>query len=262
MRFVKTAASQATPGPGRARARATSSRGRPPRCPRSTMARERRLQLGGAGRRHVRGVPVADRRRSCVSTVPTRPVDRPAASSAAAARNEVVVLPSVPVIPTTPRSRDGSPYHQAAARASAARVVPTTSCGSAAPATGCSTMAAAAPAAAAAADVVVAVDVEARERDEQRPAPHRARVVGDAAHRRCPPRPAAPIGRPSRRAPRTSPAARRRSIRGRQRGRGPAGSAAASSAAILPVVARSRGARSPPAPRRPARDRRVRPGRA
>ena len=44
-----------------------------------------------------------------VSTVPIRPVDTPAASSAATARNEVVVLPSVPVIPTTPSRRDGSP---------------------------------------------------------------------------------------------------------------------------------------------------------
>ncbi len=62
----------------------------------------------------------------------------------------MVVFPSVPVIPISPRARDGSPYHQAAARASAARDSETTSCGSEASATGCSTMAAAAPAAAAA----------------------------------------------------------------------------------------------------------------
>ena len=55
-----------------------------------------------------------------VATVPISPGDRPAASSAATARNDVVVLPSVPVIPTTPRRRDGSPYHQAAASARAA----------------------------------------------------------------------------------------------------------------------------------------------
>ncbi len=85
-----------------------------------------------------------------VSTVPTRPDDRPAASRAAAARNEVVVFPSVPVIPIIPMARDGSPYHQAAARASAARGADTTSWGSGASATGCSTMAAAAPALAAA----------------------------------------------------------------------------------------------------------------
>ena len=51
-----------------------------------------------------------------VAAVPIIPVRRPAASSAATARNEVVVLPSVPVIPTTARSRLGSPYHHAAAR--------------------------------------------------------------------------------------------------------------------------------------------------
>ena len=39
----------------------------------------------------------------------------PAASSAATARNDVVVLPSVPVMPTTPSSWLGSPYHHAAA---------------------------------------------------------------------------------------------------------------------------------------------------
>ena len=54
-----------------------------------------------------------------VSAVPVIPVRIPAASSAATARNEVVVLPSVPVIPTTARSWLGSRYHQAAATASA-----------------------------------------------------------------------------------------------------------------------------------------------
>ena len=41
------------------------------------------------------------RRRSGSPAVPIMPVRRPAASSAATARNDVVVLPSVPVIPTT-----------------------------------------------------------------------------------------------------------------------------------------------------------------
>ena len=54
-----------------------------------------------------------------VAAVPVIPVRIPAASSAATARNEVVVLPSVPVIPTTARSWLGSPYHHAAAVASA-----------------------------------------------------------------------------------------------------------------------------------------------
>ena len=54
-----------------------------------------------------------------VAAVPVIPVRIPAASSAATARNEVVVLPSVPVIPTTARSWLGSPYHQAAASARA-----------------------------------------------------------------------------------------------------------------------------------------------
>ena len=56
-----------------------------------------------------------------VAAVPVIPVRIPAASSAATARNEVVVLPSVPVIPTTASSRLGSPYHHAAAVARADR---------------------------------------------------------------------------------------------------------------------------------------------
>ncbi len=86
-----------------------------------------------------------------VAAVPVIPVRRPAASSAATARNEVVVLPSVPVIPTTARSWLGSSYHQAAAVASDSRVAATTSCGSATSGSAWSTSAAAAPRAAAAA---------------------------------------------------------------------------------------------------------------
>ena len=41
----------------------------------------------------------------------------------------MVVLPSVPVMPTTASSCDGSPYHHAAALASAGRVASTTSWG-------------------------------------------------------------------------------------------------------------------------------------
>ena len=63
-----------------------------------------------------------------VAAVPVMPVAMPAASSAATARNEVVVLPSVPVIPTTARASLGSSYHQAAALARADRTSPTTSC--------------------------------------------------------------------------------------------------------------------------------------
>ena len=86
-----------------------------------------------------------------MSIVPTSPLERPAASSAATARNEVVVLPSVPVTPTTASSRLGSPYHHAAAEASARAARPTTSWAMGASGTGRSTIAAVAPAAAAAA---------------------------------------------------------------------------------------------------------------
>jgi hypothetical protein len=78
------------------------------------------------------------------------PVDSPAASSAAAASSEVVVFPSVPVIPMTGSSPDGSPYHQAADAARAGLAADTIACGSGTSTIGRSTTAADAPAAAAA----------------------------------------------------------------------------------------------------------------
>ena len=54
-------------------------------------------------------------------TVPSRPVERPPASSSARTRKAVVVLPLVPVIPTVVRRAVGSPASAAAAGAIAAR---------------------------------------------------------------------------------------------------------------------------------------------
>jgi hypothetical protein len=67
------------------------------------------------------------------------------ASSAATARNEVVVLPSVPVMPTIPSSWLGSRYHQQDALARAAVERSTTSWGRLVSATGRSTIATDAP---------------------------------------------------------------------------------------------------------------------
>ena len=53
--------------------------------------------------------------------MPSRPVWRPEASSSARTRKAVVVLPFVPVIPTTGRRAVGSPWKRAAATAIAAR---------------------------------------------------------------------------------------------------------------------------------------------
>ena len=102
-------------------------RGPSPRA--SPAARARRAS--SRGRRGARA-----RRPTFVSTVPMRPAESPAASSAATARNEVVVLPSVPVIPIAPSARDGSPYHQRRPGRGRARAEDTTSCGSARPAPG------------------------------------------------------------------------------------------------------------------------------
>ena len=117
-----------------------------------------------------------------VSAVPVIPVRMPAASSAATARNEVVVLPSVPVIPTTARSRLGSPYHQAAAAARAVRLSATTSCGRSTSGSGVLDDRGRGAGRGCRRDELVAVDVEARDGHEQRAGPDLARVVGHAAH--------------------------------------------------------------------------------
>ncbi len=118
-----------------------------------------------------------------VSTVPTSPAWTPAASSAAATRNVVVVLPSVPVTPTTARSWLGSPYHQAAAEASAAALRSTTSWVPPVPATGRSTISGSGPGPDRLRGVVVPVGVLAGDGREHFAGPDEARVVGDAADR-------------------------------------------------------------------------------
>ena len=166
---------------GRARARATSSRARPPRRPPRPSPRSVAWSSGAPGVvtwASWRSRVVADLRLDRPDQARS---DTPAASSAATARNEVVVLPSVPVIPTTPSSSrrvavppagrvgEGGPgrghdeLRAAASRARPARRSPrrrrprprraTYSC---------------------------AVDVEPRDRDEQRPLLDLARVLGDA----------------------------------------------------------------------------------
>ena len=109
------------------------------------------------------------------------PVLSPAASSAAAARNEVVVLPSVPVTPMTPSSRDGSPHHQPAASASAPRADATTSCGTPSPGDRSLDDHGGGAGVGRVGDVLEPVDVEAGDGDEQRPVDHGARVLGHAA---------------------------------------------------------------------------------
>ena len=56
------------------------------------------------------------------ATVPIIPGLRPPACSAATARKQVVVLPSVPVTPITSSRSDGRPYQASAASARASRV--------------------------------------------------------------------------------------------------------------------------------------------
>ena len=98
-------------GPWRARAR--SSRGPPP-------GRRRRPSPAAPAGAPARRASSRARRRASRSP-PTLRLDGPDEPGRAGrrprapptARNEVVVLPSVPVMPTTPSSRLGSPYHHA-----------------------------------------------------------------------------------------------------------------------------------------------------
>ena len=78
------------------------------------------------------------------SMVPMSPHCRPAASSIARIRNDEVVLPLVPVTPTTARSREGWPASAAAASAMPTRASATTAWGTAT-CSSRSTMSAAAP---------------------------------------------------------------------------------------------------------------------
>ena len=76
--------------------------------------RQRGLQLGRLGGGGAPGLPRL-RPPTTTSMVPSMPVGRPHASSIARTRYAVVVLPSVPVMPTTPSCWLGSPSNQAAA---------------------------------------------------------------------------------------------------------------------------------------------------
>ena len=64
-------------------------------------------------------------------TVPSSPQRIPAASRISRSRKAVVVLPLVPVTPTTRSSAVGSPQKRAASGAIAARASATTTCGTA-----------------------------------------------------------------------------------------------------------------------------------
>src|SRR3954462_503897 len=73
----------------------------------------------------VRSVACSTPPTTC-ETVPSRPHRRPVASSSPRTRNAVVVLPLVPVMPTTGSRAVGSPWKRAAAGAIAARTESTT----------------------------------------------------------------------------------------------------------------------------------------
>ena len=147
------------------------------------------------------------------------------------ARNDVVVLPSVPVIPTTASSALGSRYHHAAAVASAARVSATTSCGRSLSGSAWSTSAADAPARGRRSDEVVPVGVQPGDGDEERARRERRASRGSTPRTAIAARPAAPIARPSSRAPRRRPSAVRRAI-SPPSSTGSVGSAAARRSAI------------------------------
>ena len=205
LRFVRIAASYAT-----ARTRSVA---RPwdvvsrttARLPAPTIARRACWRSGAPG--VVRCSAWASRPAPIfVSTVPISPVESPAASSAATARNDVVVLPSVPVIPMTPSSRLGSPYHHAAASARAARDEGDDELRHRALGDGALDERRRGAARLRVAQQLVAVDVLAPDRDEQGARSQPARVVGDAADPSAASA-AGPIARPPSRAPTAPPAA-------------------------------------------------------
>ena len=98
-----------------------------------------------------------------------------------------MVLPLVPVTPTTSSSRVGSPKKTSAAGAIAARASRTTTCGTGR-SSARSTTSATAPRSDRLRREVVAVGPRARHGEEERAGADRARVVGEIAHldRRAP----------------------------------------------------------------------------
>ena len=84
---------------------------------------EHALQVERLGGRELDRVVAPPMR---LTTVPSSAAGTPAAAKMPATRCAVVVLPLVPVTPTTVRSRDGSPYQRAAMSAMARRTDGTT----------------------------------------------------------------------------------------------------------------------------------------
>src|SRR4051812_9029913 len=109
--------------------------------PPSTIARNAPWRSIASG---VVRTPVSSRPATTVLIVPSSPQGRPAASSSPRTRKAVVVLPFVPVMPTTSSSAVGSPWKRAAAGAIAARALSTRTSGTPRP-SGRSTTSAAAP---------------------------------------------------------------------------------------------------------------------
>src|SRR5215213_759386 len=95
--------------------------------PRSRMAASRPCSSGASGVVRTLGTRWSATR---ISTVPTRPVVRPAARRTASRRYVVVVLPFVPVTPISCRSRAGEPYTCADTAPRTARGSATTTAGS------------------------------------------------------------------------------------------------------------------------------------
>ena len=114
--------------------------------PASSMRASSRCRSGASG------VVSASRSRTPptrASTVPSRPLGRPAASNIAATRNAVVVFPFVPVTPTTAMCSLGLPAITCASGPSASRTRRARTCGSPTSTSGRSTSSAEAPRAAA-----------------------------------------------------------------------------------------------------------------
>ena len=115
------------------------------------------------------------------STVPSRPVRVPVASSSARVRKPVVVLPLVPVMPTTASRAVGSPFSRAATGAIAARTSSTTTSGTPRPSGRCTTSATA-PRSIACGAKSCPSRVNPGTQKKRLPGLHGARVVGERRH--------------------------------------------------------------------------------
>ena len=118
MRLLKTTASKSMPSARSCASACELTSNAHASSPAATISRNMRCRSRDSAVVSVTACSTPPMR---LATVPSRPDGLPAAANRPATRCAVVVLPLVPVTPTTRSSREGSPYQRAPSSAMARR---------------------------------------------------------------------------------------------------------------------------------------------